>query len=67
MRKPNPRPIPPLEFYWLPNPDLTSVRVWRSDWYGDQFETMKEAEFHQFQVFTKKFGFPLIFKETDED
>lgn len=35
-------------------------RVWRSDWYGDQFETLNEEQFKAAKEVFKRFSFALI-------
>lgn len=40
-------------------------RVWRSDWFGDQFELMVDAEFRCLIKLCGKFG--ILIKEAEDD
>lgn len=42
-----------------------TVRVWRADWFGDQFEVVSTAEFATFRALAKKLQF--TFQEHTED
>lgn len=35
-------------------------RVWRSDWYGDQFEVLNKEQFEAAKEIFKRFSFALI-------
>lgn len=51
--------IQKLELRWRSH-DTQHVRVWRSDWFGDQFEILGIAAFNELSRFAKMFGIPVI-------
>lgn len=54
----------PLSFEWRPHM-AGVVRVWRSDWFGDQFELMTEKDFANLRSVCKRFNIGL--SQIDED
>lgn len=61
----------PTEFRYRPhnydgeggNPTL--MRVWRTDWFGDQFEILSIANFNLLSAFCRQFGIPIEPYEED--
>lgn len=43
----------------------TRVRVWRSDWFGDQFEILTAEQFAEAKRVFEKFSFPVLQAEDD--
>lgn len=44
-------------FMFLEDGDM--YRVWRNDWYGDQFEVLNEEEFNNLKTLCKRFSLGL--------
>lgn len=44
-----------------------TVRLWRSEWFGDQFEVMDKAAFELFKKQAMALSFHFVFHEEDED
>jgi len=51
------RKTPTLEWYYLR--DREFYRVWRSDWFGDQFEVFTQPEFAVLGMLAKRLNIPL--------
>lgn len=47
-----------IALYWRKDRDM--FRVWRHDWFGDQFEVINEHKFDHLQDMCKMFSIPLI-------
>lgn len=63
VKKPAATPQP-LSFGWRPHM-AGVVRVWRSDWFGDQFELMTEKDFADLRRVCKRFS--IVLNQADED
>jgi hypothetical protein len=53
-------PSPAVHFEWRNHNGNGLKRVWRSDWFNDQFEIMNEADFESFKRWAKRFSFLVI-------
>lgn len=53
----------PVKFQWRPS--AGTFRVWRTDWFDDQFEVLTPAEFQDLKTLARRFGFS--FKEASDD
>lgn len=64
---PTAKPQPPISFRWRHhNPGVEFPRrVWRTDWFGDQFEIMGESDFAQLEIVALRFGF--LVKQAADD
>lgn len=61
-----PKVASPIELHWRPH-DGDFVRVWRSDWFGDQFEVMPIARFNELSRLCRTFSIPLVDDTGDDD
>lgn len=49
-----------MSFHFRPHHSTPgAMRVWRSDWFGDQFEIFGPGDFESFRVACKRLGIPL--------
>lgn len=60
----HPKPLKMLEIYWLWHEGggadpFARRRVWRSDWFGDQFEIVNTQQFVEIQTFCRLFSIRL--------
>lgn len=58
-----PKPIPSVEIRYRFTQDM--VRMWRTDWGGDQFETLTPDEFDTAKKLFTRFSF--VVREAEED
>lgn len=57
-----------MTLYWrYHGSDRTSVRVWRENWVGDQFEVISKDEFTLLQHFCTLFNVHLVRAEDHEE
>lgn len=64
-RKPKPEPVPfGLSWRWH-HEGAKERRIWRNDWYGDQFEIMTDKAFGITQGVCQIFSIPLTQAEED--
>jgi hypothetical protein len=47
--------------------DRSVYRVFRSDWFGDQFEVMELTDFDKFQGYLKQIGLEIEVLEGDDE
>lgn len=59
-----PAPIP-FTLEWRGSGDGRTYRVWRSNWFGDQFEILNSEEFDTLSALAKRFNIP--FTEAGDD
>lgn len=60
MERNRKNPVTPmLSLRWREH-DTDHVRVWRNDWFGDQFEVMSMAQFNNLSLMCRQFSIPLI-------
>ena len=57
-RRPGPKPNVVPHFEWCKHNDKL-VRVWRSDWFSDQFEIMNHDDFKSFTLWATRFSFSV--------
>lgn len=56
-----------LELHWRPHDSsATEIRVWRNNWFGDQFEVLSIAQFNMLSRFCTMFNIPLVDQTFDE-
>lgn len=61
-----PKIAPPVHFEWRwHNGEGGDRRVWRSDWFGDQFEILGSSAFVELLDMAKRFSFPV--KEAEDN
>ena len=46
-------------------PDSFPRRIWRDDWFGDQFEVVTEAEFQEIERFCTRFS--ILVREAEDN
>lgn len=46
-------------------PDRDMWRVWREDWFNDQFEVMEQADFDKLQSLLTRFNISIEIHEDD--
>lgn len=61
MGRPRKNPAPTAEPFALHyRTDGDTWRVWRSDWFGDQFEVLEGEQIFHLQQLAKRLSIPLI-------
>lgn len=49
----------PIHFEWRWHDNMLR-RVWRTDWFGDQFELLNEGQFQRLLVVAQQFSFKVV-------
>lgn len=64
MKKKQPDKLEPIEIHYR---DVGTFRLWRKDWFGDQFNEMEREEFAIFRKQAQALCFRFVDHTFDED
>jgi hypothetical protein len=55
-----------MKILWLQDGTLPRYRIWRSDWFGDQFEIVDKQTLDQIEKVCNMFGIGFFEHEDDQ-